>query len=517
MSFFRKNKHSPSNSAPANRLASQSRASQQPQYPTESQSQSQSHSQSHQQTQQSQPLYPWSAHTSSYGQSPSPFLRNAHSLSTSATAGGELFLFGGYVHGSRSPSNELYVLSTLNFSTTPLRTSGDIPSPRYAHRAVLTSTILFIWGGGGMNFVDLVKQNQALDDSLYLLNLVSREWTRIVVNGPGPSGRYYHAMTLVGSKLFVFGGMSPKRDLNDIWALDLNDIWALDLNSLKSNPFWESYEPALGNEKPPARAGHVSVTTGDRIIIFGGRGDLCHFNDTWSFNISTRKWTELQCAGSIPSPRVHHAAVLVDDVMYVFGGLTANRTKLGDLTALNLSTQRWTAFKDIGPSPCRRRAHALASDGRRVFVLGGELSLLDEDKLIHVLDTSTYFLFVISFAQPSSLKQSYSFTRNPTPILSSIVRRPTNLRRSYPRVTRPTVNRNIRHSHHRTRMSTQNIVLLLFEKLPPEDWTTPPLCGLLTIEPPVRMTSHRYSRAWMINQDVSRKKTTIAKVRQNLM
>jgi hypothetical protein len=53
---------------------------------------------------------------------------------------------------------------------------------------------------------------------------VSREWTRIVVNGPspGPGGRYYHTMTLVGSKLFIFGGLSPKGYLNDIWALDLN-------------------------------------------------------------------------------------------------------------------------------------------------------------------------------------------------------------------------------------------------------------------------------------------------------
>jgi hypothetical protein len=136
----------------------------------------------------------------------------------------------------------------------------------------------------------------------------------------------------------------------------------------------------------------------------------------------------------------------------------------------------------------------MASDGRRVFVLGGNLSQVDEAKLIHVLDTCTYFLFVISFAQPSSLKQGSSFTRNPTPKLSSIVRRPPNLRRSHPRVTRPRVNHGSRHSHHRTRMSTQNMVLLLFEKLPPENWTTPPHCGLLTIKPPFQMTSHRYSR-----------------------
>ena len=70
---------------------------------------------------------------------------------------------------------------------------------------------------------------------------------------------------------------------------------------------------------------------------FGGCGDGHDFNDTWSFNISTRKWTELQCTGSIPSPRKNHAAVLVDDVMYVFGG--PDETQLGDLTALNLSSK----------------------------------------------------------------------------------------------------------------------------------------------------------------------------------
>ncbi len=42
----------------------------------------------------------------------------------------------------------------------------------------------------------------------------------------------------------------------------------------------------------------------------------------------------------------------------------------------------------------------MASVGTRVFVLGGLLSSglqVDEAKPIHVLDTSMYFLFVISF------------------------------------------------------------------------------------------------------------------------
>jgi len=132
------------------------------------------------------------------------------------------------------------------------------------------------------------------------------------------------------------------------------------MSTVKSNPRWESYEPTPGNDEPLPRSNHVSVTTGNRIIMFvcplppllpslmfcrfggcgsDGSGDRHLFNDTWSFNISTRKWTELRCTGSIPSPREGHTAVLVDNVMYVFGGGDPDGTRLRDLTALDLSSE----------------------------------------------------------------------------------------------------------------------------------------------------------------------------------
>jgi hypothetical protein len=123
----------------------------------------QSQSRPLQQYEQPRPVCTWTAHAPS---SPSPFPRHFHALSATATAAGELFLFGGYADGF--PSNDLYVFSTRNFSSTLWHTSGHVPSPRVGHSAVLTGTFLLIWGGC-TEFSD--PSNRRHDDSIHLLNL----------------------------------------------------------------------------------------------------------------------------------------------------------------------------------------------------------------------------------------------------------------------------------------------------------------------------------------------------------
>ena len=117
-------------------------------------------------TQQPGPVCTWSAHAPQLGPSPLPFPRLDHTLTASATAAGELFLFGG--HAFSGISSDLYVFSTRDFTATLLQTSGEVPTPRRPHGAALIGSTLLIYGGTKTGSSDQNAQNS---DSLCLLNL----------------------------------------------------------------------------------------------------------------------------------------------------------------------------------------------------------------------------------------------------------------------------------------------------------------------------------------------------------
>ena len=153
------------------------------------------------------------------------------------------------------------------------------------------------------------------------------------------------------------------------------------------------------------------------------------------------------------------------------------------LVHMRNAAQKWYNFYNVGPSPSRRSCHAMASDGTRIFVLGGysKGALADDISLIHVFDTSMYYVMVISSGRnPILRKQSTSSI-----LLSSIpMRRSLNLHGSHPQVHQPRCNHSTRHPLHR------KLALFHLKTLPPSYRAALPRRKSLTSEIPVRRFSH---------------------------
>jgi len=150
------------------------------------------------------------------------------------------------------------------------------------------------------------------------------------------------------------------------------------------------------------------------------------------------------------------------------------------LVHMRIAAQRWLKFHNVGPSPHARLAHAMASDGTRVFVLGGHSKDARADDLshIHFFDTSMYVRFVSLSGQPSKLRtQSTSSTLIPNLTLSILMRRP-----------RPWSNHSTRNPLHR-----RPTLLPVCKTVPPLYRAALPPCRILTSETPVRMVGHRNS------------------------
>lgn len=169
--------------------------------------------------------------------SPLPFPRYGHSVNPIATATptGDLYIFGGLVQNS--VRNDLYVVHANSASnpTAPqqqqhqlqqpggtvgialVETRGEVPGPRVGHASVGVGNVLIVWGGDTKT-----RPEERQDDGLYLLNLSTRDWTRVKTVGRSPEGRYGHAVAMVGSRFFVFGGQTDDGGFkNDLCYFDL--------------------------------------------------------------------------------------------------------------------------------------------------------------------------------------------------------------------------------------------------------------------------------------------------------
>ncbi|KAF5721652.1 Tip elongation aberrant 1 [Fusarium mundagurra] len=327
-------------------------------------------------------LYPWSQRRLTYTSThPSPFPRYGAAVNSVSSKEGDVYLMGGLINGSTVKGDLWMIEAGGNMACYPLATTAEGPGPRVGHSSLLVGNAFIVYGGDTK-----IDEADVLDETLYLLNTSTRQWSRALPAGPRPSGRYGHSLNILGSKIYVFGGQ--------VEGLFMNDLSAFDLNQLQMpNNRWEILVQGETSPKmPAARTNHTMITFNDKMYLFGGTNGFQWFNDVWCYDPALNKWSQFDCIGYIPAPREGHAAALVDDVMYVFGGRTEEGTDLGDLAAFRISSRRWYTFQNMGPSPSPRSGHNMTTVGKSIVVLGGEPSSattsVSDLGLLYVLDTS---------------------------------------------------------------------------------------------------------------------------------
>ncbi|KAL0697889.1 hypothetical protein Bca4012_054011 [Brassica carinata] len=284
-----------------------------------------------------------------------------------------LYVFGGY-GTDNCQTNQVHVFDAAKQIWTQPLISGTPPPPRDSHSCTTVGDNLIVFGG-----TDGIK---SLND-LYILDTSSHTWKCQSVRGEAPAPREGHSATLVGKRLFVFGGCGKSSDVND--EIYYNDLYVLNTETY----VWK--RAATIGCPPSARDSHTCSSWKNKIVVIGGEdGHDYYLSDVHILDTDTFIWKELDTSGQLLTPRAGHVTVSLGRNLYVFGGFTDAQNLYNDLYVLDLDTCVWSKVLTIGEGPSARFSSAGAcldphKSGFLVF-LGGcnkNLEALDDMFYLH--------------------------------------------------------------------------------------------------------------------------------------
>lgn len=211
----------------------------------------------------------------------------------------QVYMFGGLANDSDDLKNniprylnDMYTLQVRLNNENGLWdipvTFGSPPGPRESHSAVAYVSRdnrfhkLIIYGGmSGCRLGDL-----------YTLDIDTLMWCKPEVGGATPSPRSLHTATLVGDKMYVFGGWVPMlveelKNSEKEWKCT-NSLACLNLESLT----WENlHQDILDDKVPRARAGHSAVVINTRIYVWSGRDG---YRKAWNNQVCCKDLWQLE-------------------------------------------------------------------------------------------------------------------------------------------------------------------------------------------------------------------------------
>jgi len=324
------------------------------------------------------------------GMVPDP--RNCHA---SSMIDGMLYVFGGYGLNEQKLSTSLFDTSSNNWSH--VVTAGEQPYARYSASCVKIGKNIILFGGYSyegywMNDLRVLDTNY-VEGATYIPSLgsglensglgtpksfISHMWYEPETSGPVPSPRAAHSCTVVGRKLFIFGGNNHNTLFGDLYVLD-------------TETFKWSMPPCKGTPPFP-RSGHSAVLLKHKLVIFGGGGTGKPMNDVHYLDLKTMTWVQPEISGTAPFPRAGHSACEVEaNSILIFGGGYSDHV-YNDIHLLNMNRLTWSRPADTGNVPCPRTGHSMDATNGIIHVFGGCDSQGQMYNDLYMLDAEFYRL-----------------------------------------------------------------------------------------------------------------------------
>jgi N-acetylneuraminic acid mutarotase len=229
-------------------------------------------------------------------------------------------MFGGYCRGAETYYDTLYMFESETLTWSKIEPKGIPPERRCGHSASVVDGKIWIFGGRvktkKTGFWDSERAGVVYKNDLHCYDPVTNEWYRYEPRGIGPSGRSLHTATVVGRKIYIFGGANSSGNRND--TSGFCDLYELDIDTL----CWTECE--THNTPPTPCYGHSATYIGDdRILYFGGKGYQV-LNSIHVLHLKTLEWRQYAYAGNTLVPRWGHSASLHDSRILIYGGRAAH-------------------------------------------------------------------------------------------------------------------------------------------------------------------------------------------------
>ncbi|EDQ92379.1 uncharacterized protein MONBRDRAFT_22003 [Monosiga brevicollis MX1] len=227
----------------------------------------------------------------------------------------------------------------------PRSTSGtpDQPSGRWGHSftSIGDGHRALLFGGQGDGF-------SMCKDYCWMYDSKADAWAVVDTSVPDmPQNRMGHTAVYreADKSIIIYGGAKLKRFLRKVHRYDTQA------------QSWSVIESQ--GAKGPALSYHSCTLHNDCLYIFGGNypcpdpiPDGCS-NKVHVFNLTHGDWYEPVVVGDVPSPRSGHAATMVDDDLYIFGGWDAPEL-FNDLYKLDVILMEFTRVSTQGQPPSPR-------------------------------------------------------------------------------------------------------------------------------------------------------------------